>query len=160
MQIQFLYVTRRLFGNDHVVVKFNKVRKYWFFLKCIRCLLMGYAHYIVSRLLAYAKGFAYNWQKVTTFLKLDNRDSWQGVYLHINKVFRNSMSIFMNSFFPSTSKMIPSLTNDASALMIGKCFPDLNTVFCMKVIDIPTLEIPMITPWLKKTSFCGLRWNP
>ena len=48
------------------------------------------------------------------------------------------MSIFMNSFFPSTSKMIPSLTNDASALMIGKCFPDLNTVFCMKVIDIPT----------------------
>ena len=44
----------------------------------------------------------------------------------------------MNSFFPSTSKMIPSLTNDASALMIGKCFPDLNTVFCMKVIDIPT----------------------
>ena len=53
------------------------------------------------------------------------------------------MSIFMNSFFPSTSKMIPSLTNDASALMIGKCFPDLNTVFCMKVIDIPNLEIPM-----------------
>ena len=47
----------------------------------------------------------------------------------------------MNSFFPSTSKMIPSLTNDASALMIGKCFPDLNTVFCMKVIDIPTNEM-------------------